>query len=168
MTDPRALDEPLTDAELDELEVFLASDAVPQDCMDLEMLDGYLTAVVSGPEMIQPSEWLPQVWSEGSKSAAPVFVEIRDDEWQPLYDAQDARDWIFPIEALAFGDRDDDFTEWVDSEEKRAELIEELPVAAVLIYRFWLSRREATQGRGPGSRRSAFADATRKSRQRLH
>ena len=75
MTDPRALDEPLSDAELDELEVFPASDAVPQDCMDLEMLDGYLTAVVSGPEVIQPSEWLPQVWSEGSKSAAPVFVD---------------------------------------------------------------------------------------------
>ncbi len=230
MTDPRALDEPLSDSELDELEVFLASDAVPQDCMDLEMLDGYLTAVVSGPEVIQPSEWLPQVWSEGSKSAAPVFVDndqaqrimglvlrhfvgiqrtlgesptrfrpllyvpdekaqrgerapaeatawcegymagvkLRDDEWQPLYDAEDARDWIFPIEALAFGDRDDDFTEWVDSDEKRAELIEELPVAAVLIFRFWLSRREATQGRGTGSRRSAFADATRKSRQRLH
>ena len=50
----------------------------------------------------------------------------------------------------------------------RAELIEELPVAAVLIFRFWLSRREATQGRGTGSRRTAFADATRKSRQRLH
>ena len=64
MTEPRLLDEPLSDAELDELEAFLASDAVPQDCMDLEMLDGYLTAVVSGPEVIQPSEWLPQVWSE--------------------------------------------------------------------------------------------------------
>jgi uncharacterized protein len=103
-------------------------------------------------------------WCEGYMAG----VKLRDDEWQPLYDAQDARDWIFPIEALAFGDRDDDFTEWVDSEEKRAELIDELPVAAVLIFRFWLSRREATQGRGTGSRRSAFADATRKSRQRLH
>ena len=45
MTDPRALDEPLTEPELDELETFLASDAVPQDCMDLEMLDGYLAAL---------------------------------------------------------------------------------------------------------------------------
>ena len=60
MPDIRALDEPLTDAELDELEAFLASDAVPQDCMDLEMLDGYLTAIASGPESIQPSEWLPR------------------------------------------------------------------------------------------------------------
>ena len=44
----RALDEPLTDSELDELEAFLASDAVPQDCMDLEMLDGFLAAMLEG------------------------------------------------------------------------------------------------------------------------
>src|SRR5512135_1743999 len=75
MNEPRALDEPLTDAELDELEGFLASDAVPQDCMDLEMLDGYLTAIVSGPDVVQPSEWLPQVWSEGGKSATPAFAD---------------------------------------------------------------------------------------------
>ena len=45
MAELRALDEPLTDPELDELEGFLASDLVPQDCMDLEMLDGFLTAI---------------------------------------------------------------------------------------------------------------------------
>ena len=73
MTVPRALDEPLTDTELDQLEAFLASDSVPQDCMDLEMLDGYLAAIVSGPEQMQPSEWLPQVWSEGGKSSTPAF-----------------------------------------------------------------------------------------------
>ena len=229
MTDPRALDEPLSDTELDELEAFLASDAVPQDCMDLEMLDGYLTAIVSGPDMIQPSEWLPAVWSEGGKSASPAFVDsaaaqrimglvlrhmvgiqrtlgesptrfrpllymtddkapknertppegtawcegymsgvkLRDDDWQPLYDSADARDWIFPVEALAFGDHDDDFTEWVDSEEKRAGLIDELPVAAVLIYRFWLERRTVA-GRSTGTRRTVAPDITRKSRQRLH
>ncbi len=228
-TDPRAIDEPLTDAELDEMETFLGSDAVPQDCMDLEMLDGYLTAIVSGPEAIQPSEWLPQVWSEGGRSASPAFtgseqaqrimglmmrhmvgiqrtlteaptrfrpllymsdekakkaertppeatawcegymagVKLRDDQWQPLYDAQDARDWIFPIEALAFGDRDDDFTEWVDSEEKREGLIDELPVATVLIHRFWQEKRSATKGHGSGARRGPQPDA-RKSRQRLH
>ena len=230
MTDPRAIDEPLTDAELDEMETFLGSDAVPQDCMDLEMLDGYLTAIVSSPEAIQPSEWLPPVWSEGGRTASPAFtgseqaqrimglmlrhlvgiqrtlteaptrfrpmlympdekarkgdrtppeasawcegymsgVKLRDDPWQLLYDAQDARDWIFPIEALAFGDRDDDFTEWVDSEEKREGLIEELAVAAVLIYRFWQEKSAATKGRGSGARRGPQPDAARKARQRLH
>ena len=229
MTDPRPLDEPLTDTELDELESFLASDAVPEDCMDLEMLDGFLAAIVSGPESIQPSEWLPQVWSDGGRSATPAYgnsgdaqrimalilrhmvgiqrtlaesptrfkpllylpeekksddrqppegtawcegymagVKLREDEWQPLYDAEHARDWIFPIEALAFGEHDDDFTEWVDSDEKREGLIEELPVAAVLIYRFWQDRRSAAQSTGTGSRRAVLADTARKSRQRLH
>jgi hypothetical protein len=95
-------------------------------------------------------------------------VKLRDDEWQPLFDSPDARDWVFPIEALAFGDRDDDFTEWVDSDEKRAELIDELPVAAVLIYRFWQERRNVKPVRGSGVRRETLPEATRKSRQRLH
>ena len=94
-------------------------------------------------------------------------VKLRDDEWQALFDAADARDWIFPIEALAFGDRDDDFTEWVDSDEKRAELIDELPVAAVLIYRFWQDRRNAKRPLSTGSRRGAV-EIARKTRQRLH
>lgn len=237
MAENRALDEPLTDAELDELEAFLASDAVPQDCMDLEMLDGYLCAIASGPETIQPSEWLPGVWSEGGKSASPAYgsseqaqrvmglmlrhmvgiertlaesptrfrpllylpgdeksggrperakdadrappeatawcegymagVKLRDDDWQALYDAQDARDWIFPIEALAFGEHDPEFSEWIDDKEKRESLVDELPVAAVLIYRFWQDRRRTTETRGSGSRRE-LPDTARKSRQRLH
>ena len=74
MAEMRALDEPLSDTELDELEGFLASDLVPQDCMDLEMLDGFLTAIVSGPDSVQPSEWLPQVWSDGARSSNPAFA----------------------------------------------------------------------------------------------
>ena len=101
-------------------------------------------------------------WCEGYMSG----VKLRDDEWQPLYDAPDARDWIFPIEALAFGDREEEFTEWVDSEEKRQALVEELPVAAVLIYRFWLERGRAGEGRG--ARPGTASQAARKSRQRQH
>ena len=228
----RTLDEPLSDAELDELETFLASDAVPEDCMDLEMLDGFLAAIVSGPESIQPSEWLPQVWSDGGRSATPAYgnseqaqqimtlilrhmvgiqrtlaesptrfrpllylpeekkpgqkpaerqppegtawcegfmagVKLRDDEWQPLYDAEDARDWVFPIEALAFGEQDPEFAEWIDDREKRASLVEELAVASVLIYRFWQDRRKATTTRGGGARRT-LTETARKSRERLH
>jgi hypothetical protein len=94
-------------------------------------------------------------------------VKLRDDEWQPLYDAQDARDWVFPIEALAFGDQDPEFAEWVDDKEKRASLVDELPVASVLIYRFWQDRRRASDVRGSGTRRELH-ETTRKSRQRLH
>lgn len=230
MAASRALDEPLSDTELDELEAFLASDSVPQDCMDLEMLDGYLTAIVSGPEEIQPSEWLPGVWSEGGRSATAAYtsseqaqrimalilrhmvgiqrtltesptrfrpllyyaddkqqqqkapaeaaawcegymggVKLRDDEWQPLYDTQDARDWMFPVEALAYGDQDPEFVEWIDDKEKRASLVEELPVASVLIYRFWQEKKRAveTRGTGAGGRRT-IPESVRKARQRLH
>src|SRR6202165_3822173 len=73
MAESNKLDEPLSEAEYDALEAFFGSNAVPQDCMDLEMLDGFLTAIVSGPELIQPSEWLPVVWSDSQRSVPPVF-----------------------------------------------------------------------------------------------
>ena len=177
---------------------------------------------------MQPSEWLPQVWSEGGRTSNPAFanseqaqrimglmlrhmvgiqrtlgesptrfkpllympdektrndktppeasawcegymagVKLRDDDWQPLYDSPDARDWVFPIEALAFGDQDPEFAEWVDDKDKRASLVDELPVASVLIYRFWQERRKTREARG-GSRREHHEAAARKSRQRLH
>lgn len=46
---------------LDELLHALPLENMP---MTLSELDGFLTGVLSCPEMIPPSEWLPQVWSE--------------------------------------------------------------------------------------------------------
>ena len=56
---PHALD----DDEFEALEELLTSDVVPEDCMDLEMLDGYLAAILASPVPIAPEEWLPSVWS---------------------------------------------------------------------------------------------------------
>ena len=53
--------EPLTEAELDELDEFLL-DVDLENSMDISMLDGFLAAVVSGPRAIMPSEWMPWVW----------------------------------------------------------------------------------------------------------
>ena len=74
---------------------------------------------------------------------------------------------MFPVEALAFGDHDPEFAEWIDDKERRASLVEELAVASVLIYRFWQERRRGVETRGAGGRR-VMPDSTRKSRQRLH
>lgn len=52
----------LTEAELDELEEYLLSLDELDDSMDLSMLDGFLTAIVSGQRLIPPSEWMPWVW----------------------------------------------------------------------------------------------------------
>jgi uncharacterized protein len=61
---------PLAEEEVRELEVFLMSDATPDDCMDIATLDGFLTALAVGPELVPPSEWLPRIWGGREE---PVF-----------------------------------------------------------------------------------------------
>jgi uncharacterized protein len=69
----------LSDDELDELDAFLTSRCVPHDGMNLSMLDGYLTAIVSGPEFPAPSAWLSQVWGqEESGDDGFAFTSIEE------------------------------------------------------------------------------------------
>lgn len=67
----------LNDDDLEELDAFLCSDAAPAECMTLNVLDGFLTSVISGPDMIMPSEWLPVVW--GNKDG-PQFADMEQAE----------------------------------------------------------------------------------------
>lgn len=60
----------LDDEAFDALEALLTSDAVPEDCMNLEMLDGYLAAVVSSPLVIPQEQWLPGVWTAHADGGA--------------------------------------------------------------------------------------------------
>lgn len=53
--------ETLTEQELGALEDFLANASEACDCMPLDTVHGYLTAVISGPGRIPASDWLPQV-----------------------------------------------------------------------------------------------------------
>ena len=62
----------LSDDELEELDRFLLSEATSGATMLLDMLDGYLTAIVIGPTTILPSRWLPGVWGP-SKDDEPHF-----------------------------------------------------------------------------------------------
>ena len=50
---------------IDELDEFLMSDHAPDDCMQLSDLDGFLTGIAVGPELITPSEWIPTIWQGG-------------------------------------------------------------------------------------------------------
>lgn len=54
---------PMSDEELELLEELLVSEDVPADCMNLEMLDGYLAAIVASPLPIPVKTWLPAVWT---------------------------------------------------------------------------------------------------------
>lgn len=68
----------LSDAELCELDNFLADESIEATSMDLAMLDGYLAAIAIGPGLIPPSAWLPWVWDHVDGRAAPVFEKISD------------------------------------------------------------------------------------------
>ena len=52
----------LSDEELDELEALLEHYGSENSIASMSMLDGFLTAVVSGPHLIIPSTWLPAIW----------------------------------------------------------------------------------------------------------
>ena len=57
------------DDDFEALEEVLTSDVVPEDCMDLEMLDGFLAGVLISPRPIAAERWLPDVWSAHGEDA---------------------------------------------------------------------------------------------------
>lgn len=77
-----ALQQPLSEDEIQTLARFLDERVLERDGMSFEMLDGYLTAVISGPDMILPSEWLPPIWSgeDNSEDDAGVFESQAEGE----------------------------------------------------------------------------------------
>jgi uncharacterized protein len=49
---------------------------LPDDCMLLSDLDGYLTGLILCPELVTPAEWLPVVW--GGAESGPPFEDPLD------------------------------------------------------------------------------------------
>jgi len=67
----------LSDAELEELDDFLADEALQETSMDISTLEGYLTAIAIAPRIVMPSQWLPWVWDMDDGEAE---AEFEDDE----------------------------------------------------------------------------------------
>ena len=63
-----------TDVDLRHLDAFLLSDRVANDALGLSNLDGFLTGIAVGPELILPCEWLPIIWG----SEEPDFECINE------------------------------------------------------------------------------------------
>lgn len=70
------LSTPLTNAEFEILDEFLLSLEHDDAMLDVSEFDGFITAVVSGPDMIVPSRWLSEVW--GGDDNAPTWDSIED------------------------------------------------------------------------------------------
>ena len=66
----------LTEAELDRLEAFLKSKQEKDpEVMSLEELDGFLVAIVVGPEIVMPSEYLEELFGEEDPFATEEEAE---------------------------------------------------------------------------------------------
>src|SRR5450631_2104766 len=65
---------PLTNLEIEELDTFLLSDDGLENAMDVSGLDGFLCAVLSGPNVIMPSKWIPWVWDSTEANQSPEFT----------------------------------------------------------------------------------------------
>jgi uncharacterized protein len=93
---------PLDQVDLAALDRFLMSDRPPPNSMMLSELDGFLTGVAIGPELVLPSEWLPLVWGgeapgfadEGEAKAVlgaimarynEILSQITDDALEPIF-----------------------------------------------------------------------------------
>jgi uncharacterized protein len=61
---------PLDDLEYDELDAFLLAIEDDEAVQNMSEFDGFVTAIVSGPEFITPSEWLPIVLGSGGNAPA--------------------------------------------------------------------------------------------------
>jgi uncharacterized protein len=65
---------PVAPVDLDMLDEFLMSDRAPENSMGLSDLDGFLTALVVGPEPIPTAQWMPVIWG----GEEPVFADTEE------------------------------------------------------------------------------------------
>ena len=92
--------EPLTDAELDHLSKILGR-LGNDNSMNLEQLDGFLSALICGPELVPPSKYLPKICGsptvfENASSAQELFSLIKR-HWNSIIDTLNSGEVYLPL-----------------------------------------------------------------------
>ena len=89
------ISEPLTDAELDHLSEILGR-LGNKRAMNLEQLDGFLAALICGPELVLPSKYLPMIWGDQTvfedASSAQEFLSLIMRHWNAIADTLNSGD----------------------------------------------------------------------------
>lgn len=96
--------QPLTDDELDRLSSVLVRFG-DKRAMNLEQLDGFLAALICSPDIVQPSEYLPEIWGddivlEDAFSAKPIledFLSLLMRHWNTIVDTLRSDDVYLPL-----------------------------------------------------------------------
>jgi len=137
--------ESFTEADLDRLEALLDSDIFNGQAMLLDELQAMLCAVVSGPESLSPSVWLPVVFGENpsfeNEAQANEVVDLvmrfyndiaeklaSDDDWElimyPFTDDPEELDFATWADAYIYGSQLG--SNWYDAVGDHAEELTEL------------------------------------------
>lgn len=74
-----SLDTALSDEELDRLADFLLSLKSPQ-AMNIEQLDGFVCALIAGPDLVMPGEYWPHVIGATAEDSEPSFDSLEHAE----------------------------------------------------------------------------------------
>ena len=109
--------------DLEALDTYLLSDLAPDDCMLLSDLDGFLTGIVVGPELIPQSEWMSAIWGgkepefeseqqmrtilgtiTGRFNEIATIMETDPDSFDPIFDQWPNGDLIVTDWAAGFLD----------------------------------------------------------------
>lgn len=109
-----SLQTPLSDAELDQLEALLDSEPLAEQAMGLDQLQAFLCAIVSGPELLPPSVWLPEALGKGAfpdtgtaKLAVELVMRLHNQLRDDLAHQRGVSPMLYPLEeegdALDYG-----------------------------------------------------------------
>jgi uncharacterized protein len=91
---------PLTDAELDHLSEMLGRIGNNRS-MNLEQLDGFLAALICGPELVPPSKYLPKICGDRAvfehPSSAQEFLVLIMRHWNAIADTLNSGEIYLPL-----------------------------------------------------------------------
>lgn len=131
--------QPMLDDDLVRLEDLLEERAMPNNGMSLEMLDGFFSALVVGPEMVMPGEFFPYIWNaedvwksqeEAAEAWALVMAFWNHIVWRidlPL-DPEDPESYEEAMPILALPEPEEDVDEY--DEDPLAGVPEDFPYGA--------------------------------------
>ncbi len=108
------------DQALDRLNVLLHALPVENMPMSLSELDGYVTGILSCPDMIAPSEWLPHVWGETGEADFPDQKTAEETigavmaHYNSVAEAMTRSLWIEPIYEVDPNSDETLWEPWVD------------------------------------------------------
>ncbi|MGF6970998.1 yecA family protein [Paraburkholderia sp. WC7.3g] len=69
---------PLNEAEIDQLDDFLTSDSASDEAMGVSMMDGFITALASGPNLMMPGTMLGWIWDAAHGEDLPTFANAEE------------------------------------------------------------------------------------------